>query len=109
MELAEESAGVSANSLHNESQNHFWCCLHLEEPQSTVTLHRAYRLLLTAVVVAIKFIEDQCFVNVHYAKVGGVTLSDLNQMELTMCALLDFRFNMADDDASIILKQACPL
>lgn len=65
----------------------------------------ACRMLLTAVVIAIKFIEDQCFVNAHYAKVGGVELPELNKMELMMCSLLDFRFRLVGSDPAMILKQ----
>lgn len=65
----------------------------------------ACRMLLTAVVIAIKFIEDECFVNSHYAKVGGVEVPELNHMELMMCSLLDFRFNLTGGDPSIVLKQ----
>eukprot|EP00892_Ulva_mutabilis_P000618 jgi/Ulvmu1/10557/UM065_0011.1 len=76
-----------------------------KQGHARVTVKTIHRMLLTAVVVAIKFIEDHCFINSHYAKVGGVELHELNHMELMMCSLLDFRFTMADGDPSVMLKQ----
>lgn len=74
-------------------------------PENTLKQCDACRLLLTAVVIAIKFVEDHCFVNAHYAKVGGVALAELNRMELIMCSLLDFRFHLPGDPSDILNQE----
>jgi len=40
-----------------------------------------HRLLITSILVAIKFNEDDYFSNQHYAKVGGITIDELNTLE----------------------------
>ena len=52
--------------------------------------HNFHRVLMTAVVIAAKFVEDQWFSNSHYARVGGIaTCAEMNRLELTMLALIE--------------------
>jgi hypothetical protein len=41
-----------------------------------------HRLLISAVMVATKFYSDVFYTNSHYAKVGGLSVIELNQLEL---------------------------
>jgi len=66
-------------------------------------------LLLTATVLAAKFVDDRYFTNKHYAKVGGIPLRDLNALELSMLALLRYRLHVSLGDLRWHLKQARPL
>lgn len=50
-----------------------------------------FRLLLTAVVVAAKYNDDEFFKNDYYRKVGGITLEEFNLLENTFINLLDYR------------------
>lgn len=54
-----------------------------------------FRIILIAIVCAIKYNEDDYYSNTYYAKVGGITLSEFNKLELTMIDLLDFRLYVA--------------
>ena len=38
-------------------------------------------LLITSIVIAAKFFDDHYFANSHYAKVGGITNKELNNLE----------------------------
>lgn len=55
---------------------------------SPLTCHR---LLLTSVVVAIKFYDDTYYSNAFYGKVGGLALKELNSLEKTYLQLIDYK------------------
>jgi hypothetical protein len=63
------------------------------------------RMLAVAVVIAIKFIEDSVYTNAHYAKVTGISLVELNQMEIQMCSLLDFSLHLPAAGPQEVLEQ----
>lgn len=46
-----------------------------------ITDWTVHRLFLVALVVAIKYNEDDYFINTDYAEIGGVSLGELNRME----------------------------
>ncbi|MDR3549492.1 MAG: hypothetical protein P4M11_14705 [Candidatus Pacebacteria bacterium] len=48
------------------------------------------RLALTAIVLAIKYQEDSYRDNAFYSKVGGISLFELNCLEIEMLTLLRF-------------------
>lgn len=39
-----------------------------------------YRLLITSVVVAAKFLDDKYYKNSYYATVGGINIQTMNEM-----------------------------
>lgn len=49
------------------------------------------RLLLTALMIGAKFLDDRFLSNRFYAEVGGVTLQELNAMEVAMLKRLGWR------------------
>ncbi|PRW58377.1 cyclin-U4-1 [Chlorella sorokiniana] len=51
----------------------------------------AHRLMAVGCVVATKFFDDKYYANSHYAQVAGVSLRELNAMELDLLFRLDFR------------------
>jgi hypothetical protein len=54
--------------------------------------YNVHRLICTSVVLAAKFMEDQSYSNVHYARVGGIeTLEEMNKLETLMLQALDYR------------------
>eukprot|EP00742_Colponemidia_sp_Colp-10_P005473 GILJ01005848.1.p1 GENE.GILJ01005848.1~~GILJ01005848.1.p1 ORF type:complete len:180 (+),score=23.07 GILJ01005848.1:84-623(+) len=57
-------------------------------PEFMLTSANVHRVLLAAVVVAAKFHDDQFFNNAFYAKVGGVTLKELNGLETELLTYL---------------------
>ncbi|XP_051141761.1 cyclin-P3-1-like [Andrographis paniculata] len=61
---------------------------------TSLTVHR---LLIAAVVVAAKFIDDSFFNNAYYARVGGVSTAELNKLEMKLLFGLDFRLHVTVD------------
>ena len=49
------------------------------------------RLLLTSILIAIKFNEDDFYSNTYYAKVGGITLLEINNLENEFLKYLDMK------------------
>ncbi|KAF9947379.1 hypothetical protein BGZ72_010596 [Mortierella alpina] len=53
-----------------------------------------HRLLITCLMVAAKFTSDHFYSNVRYAKVGGLSLLELNQLELEFLFTTRFELNV---------------
>lgn len=64
---------------------------------TTVTLdeYAMSNVFLVAVMLAAKIVDDSVFDNAHFAGVGRVTLARINQLELVMLRLLDFRLDVS--------------
>lgn len=60
-------------------------------PWITVGPLTCHRLVLVSVVLAIKFYDDTYYSNSFYAKVGGVQLKDLNNLERIYLQLIEYR------------------
>lgn len=98
-------AGVSASDYIKRIMCYMGCsssaliyatiyCRRLVEKDERLAInrHNFHRLLITAVVLAAKFIEHSWYSNKHYARVGGVkTCEEMNKLELGMLQLLDFK------------------
>jgi len=54
-------------------------------------------MLITSVMLATKFFDDETFNNLYYAKVGGLQVSELNQLEEKFLALIDFSLTIPSD------------
>eukprot|EP00171_Calliarthron_tuberculosum_P015141 IDg15141t1 len=83
-------------------------------PLLRLTPLNLHRLLTTAVVLAAKTLDDRCYSNAHYARVGGIaTVGEMNRLELQMLATLRFRtfvsFNEYDLFVRSLAKRAPPL
>ena len=57
-----------------------------------------HRLLITAVLIAGKFQDDCYFNNVHYAKVGGISHEEINQLEQEFLEKIQYRLNILPVD-----------
>jgi len=62
-----------------------------------ITSLNVHRLLITSVMLAMKFFEDSYYTNAYYAKVGGVSCSEMNALELDFLFLIDFSLNVTPD------------
>ena len=59
-------------------------------PQINVlSQHIIHKLLFTAIILAIKYNEDDIYNNKYYSEVGGVSLYELNQMEYELFVTLN--------------------
>ncbi|KAF9986767.1 hypothetical protein BGZ65_006311 [Modicella reniformis] len=56
-----------------------------------------HRLLITCLLVAAKFTSDLFYSNARYAKVGGLSLLELNQLELELLFTTKFELNVKED------------
>lgn len=50
-----------------------------------------HRLVLTGTAIAAKFFDDKYYKNSYYAKVGGVSLPEMNRLESEFLVLVDFQ------------------
>ncbi len=51
-----------------------------------------HRLILGSLLAAIKYCNDDLYPNTYYARIGGISLEEMNMIEITFCALLGFEF-----------------
>ncbi|SAM02574.1 hypothetical protein [Absidia glauca] len=63
-----------------------------------VNSFNVHRLLITSIVVASKFTSDVYYPNSRYAKVGGLPLLELNQLELEFLFLCEFQLHVPLED-----------
>ncbi|KAK4517939.1 tRNA pseudouridine synthase 1 [Mucor velutinosus] len=71
----------------------------------TINSYNIHRLLITSIVVASKFTSDIFYANSRYAKVGGIPLVELNQLELELLFLLDFQLFIPLEDIQLYADQ----
>ncbi|KAJ2884399.1 cyclin-like protein interacting with PHO85 [Coemansia aciculifera] len=56
----------------------------------TVDAFSIHRLVITGVAIASKWFSDVFFTNSRYAKVGGLSVAELNNLELQFLSIIDF-------------------
>jgi hypothetical protein len=69
-------------------------------PDFLISCHSIHRLLAISAMVSAKFLEDVYFSNAHYAKVCGLSLEELNELELTFLKLLDWKLDVSPDECA---------
>lgn len=65
-----------------------------------------HRMLITSVMVATKFFDDETFNNLYYAKVGGLQVTEVNQLEQKFLSLINFSLTI---QAEIFERYRCEL
>ncbi|KAJ2343603.1 cyclin-like protein interacting with PHO85 [Coemansia erecta] len=60
----------------------------------TVDAYSIHRLVITAVTIGSKWFSDVFFTNSRYAKVGGLSVAELNNLELQFLSIIDFDLNI---------------
>eukprot|EP00190_Bangiopsis_sp_CCMP1999_P003682 CAMPEP_0198729306 /NCGR_PEP_ID=MMETSP1475-20131203/16865_1 /TAXON_ID= ORGANISM="Unidentified sp., Strain CCMP1999" /NCGR_SAMPLE_ID=MMETSP1475 /ASSEMBLY_ACC=CAM_ASM_001111 /LENGTH=197 /DNA_ID=CAMNT_0044491911 /DNA_START=235 /DNA_END=828 /DNA_ORIENTATION=+ len=68
------------------------------DPSLRMNSLNVHRLIITAVVLAVKFHEDSYFSNSFYARVGGVSLEEFNQLEIAFLEFIDFRLYVSTEE-----------
>ncbi|KAK1304945.1 Cyclin-U4-1 [Acorus calamus] len=66
-------------------------------PSLPINSYNVHRLLITSVLVAAKFMDDVCYNNAYYAKVGGISTAEMNFLEVDFLFGLSFQLNMTPD------------
>ncbi|CAH9145155.1 unnamed protein product [Cuscuta epithymum] len=64
---------------------------------AVLTSLNVHRLLITSTMLAAKFLDDGCYNNGYYAKVGGISNSELNKLEMKFLTALQFRLHVSVD------------
>lgn len=57
-----------------------------------------HRLFATAFVIAQKYYLDSYYDNKHFAKVAGLKVTELNQLELEFCFNIDFKLEISTEE-----------
>lgn len=68
---------------------------------NTFTIHR---LVLTSLRLATKFVDDVFYTNNIFAYLGGITLPDMNDLELRLLKLLDYQVAYTLDEFSNLMS-----
>ncbi|XP_062084734.1 cyclin-U4-1-like [Humulus lupulus] len=63
-------------------------------PAFSLTSLNVHRLFITAVMVAAKFLDDQCDNNAYFAQVGGVSTEEMNELEIEFLFSLEFKLHV---------------
>jgi len=77
------------------------------QPEITVTDLTCHRLLATSVVLATKFLDDRYYSNAYYAKVGGLSLKELNALEKRFLQMLDWRLLVRPEEYTLYHDLLC--
>ena len=65
----------------------------IKKENFVLSLNNVYRLLLGAIVMAKKVLEDLCYNNSYYCEIGGITVQELNNIEFSLFIRLNFDVN----------------
>lgn len=74
------------------------------EPSITVCKLSVHRLLFFAVLLAIKFHDDERYSNRYYAKVGGMPIKEVNMLELNFLKFLHWKTVVQPDEYAFHLR-----
>jgi hypothetical protein len=77
------------------------------DPSLTLCELNVHRLLVSAVMLAAKFHDDIYYSNAFYAKVGGLSPKEMNQLETRLLKLLNWKVNVAPQEYAQYLRIVC--
>ena len=63
----------------------------------TLTYYNIHRILFGAILISIKYNEDNFYDNKYYAEIAGVKLNELNLIEYNFILLYDFQMFISDE------------
>eukprot|EP00164_Ancoracysta_twista_P007516 GFYU01010676.1.p1 GENE.GFYU01010676.1~~GFYU01010676.1.p1 ORF type:complete len:178 (-),score=28.89 GFYU01010676.1:209-742(-) len=69
----------------------------IQRNQMLITSLNVHRLIITSIMVAAKFFDDNYYNNAYYARVGGVPTTELNSLELEFLFLINFSLHVPSD------------
>ena len=55
-----------------------------------ITKYNIHKYLITSVLIALKYNEDEIYNNNYYSQIGGINYEELMQLELNFLVLIDF-------------------
>lgn len=69
-------------------------------PEFTICKLNIHRLLVTSIVLAVKFFDDIYYSNAYYAKVGGVRTKEVNALEAQFLQMIDWQLHVTPEEYS---------
>ncbi|GKU88452.1 hypothetical protein SLEP1_g2718 [Rubroshorea leprosula] len=75
-------------------------------PVFRINARNVHRFLITAIMVASKYVEDMNYRNSYFARVGGLTTYELNKLELEFLFLMGFKLHV---NVSVFESYCCHL
>lgn len=67
-------------------------------PEFSICSLNIHRLLVTSVMLAVKFFDDVYYSNAYYAKVGGIRTKEVNALETQFLRLIDWRMAVSPEE-----------
>tara|TARA_B110001469_G_C9277132_1_gene153827 strand:+ start:46 stop:480 length:435 start_codon:yes stop_codon:yes gene_type:complete len=64
-----------------------------------------HRILCTLILIVIKYYSDHYYDNAYYSKIAGITLQELNKLEITLLKKMDFRLYISLEEFKYIENQ----
>ncbi|XP_021755216.1 cyclin-U4-1-like [Chenopodium quinoa] len=64
------------------------------QPLLPINSYNVHRLLITSVMISAKFMDDMYYNNAYYAKIGGITITEMNFLEVDFLFGLGFHLNV---------------
>jgi len=77
------------------------------DPAMTVSELNVHRLLVIAAMIAAKFHDDVYYSNNYYAKVGGLSLKEVNALEAKFLKMLDWRMYVDPQEYQLYHSLVC--
>ncbi|CAD8191195.1 unnamed protein product [Paramecium octaurelia] len=74
-------------------------------PSILLNSHCVHRFLIIAIVLAIKFQDDDYYRNDYYSKIAGISLKELNQLESELLELLNYDLFISKELYNIYLEK----
>ena len=70
-----------------------------------LTLFNFHKLFAVCYLLSVKFVSDYHYCNAHYAKVFGVTIEEINCLEIYVLQLLNFRLYFKNENYEKVKKK----
>ena len=81
----------------------------IDKENYIIVFNNVFRLIISCSLLAIKFNENKTFKNSFYAKIAGLEVEDLNNLEYNVFSRLDFNLRVLDNEfydmISLIYKE----
>ena len=77
----------------------------IDKEHFIIAFNNIFRLIITCSILAIKFNENRTFKNSFYAKIGGLEVEDLNNLEYNVFSRLNFNLRVLDSEFYEIISE----
>jgi hypothetical protein len=81
--------------------------IYMDRLSSKVEINKytVHRLIITTLVIAVKYVEDLHYSNAYYAQVGGITLQELNKYESKILEIFEYELEISQSDIETYMEQ----